>query len=61
MKPDGRNLPAIVLSIRNEEQEEQESAPHPKQRLWLKLQQEDGGDVPVCTGDLLRMHPGAEN
>ena len=61
MKPDGRNLPAIVFSIRNEEQEEQESAPHPKQRLWLKLQKEDGGDVPVCTGDLLRMHPGAEN
>ena len=50
-----------MKNLRNEEQEEQESAPHPKQRLWLKLQQEDGGDVPVCTGDLLRMHPGAEN
>lgn len=59
MKPDGRNLPAIVVSIRNEDQEEQESAPHPKQLLWLKLQQEDGTDVPVCAGDLLRMHPGA--
>ena len=59
MKPDGRNLPAIVMSIRNEDQEEQESAPHPKQLLWLKLQQEDGTDVPVCAGDLLRMHPGA--
>lgn len=37
MKPDGRNLPAQVLSIRNGDGEELESAPHPKQQLYLTL------------------------
>ncbi len=37
MKPDGRNLPVKVLSIRNEDGEEMESAPHPKQKLFLNL------------------------
>ncbi len=59
MKPDGRNLKVVVCSIQNEEGAEQESAPHPKQCLWLKLQPEDGTPAEIAAGDLLRYHPGA--
>ena len=41
MKPDGRNLEVVVKSICDEEGNEQESAPHPKQILWVDL----GADV----------------
>ncbi len=37
MKPDGRDLETIVEGIWSEEGEPQESAPHAKQRLWVKL------------------------
>ncbi len=37
MKPDGTNIDAKVLSIINEEGTEQESAPHPKQIIHVKL------------------------
>ncbi len=37
MKPDGSNVPVTVEAIYNEEGEAVESAPHPKQLLWLKL------------------------
>lgn len=37
MKPDGRNLSVTVRRIVNEEGEEQPSAPHPKQVLYLDL------------------------
>ncbi len=36
MKPDGRNIETAVISIRNEEGTEMESAPHPGQRLFVK-------------------------
>ena len=36
MKPDGRNIETAVNSIRNEEGEEMESAPHPGQKLFVK-------------------------
>ncbi|WP_130836397.1 peptidase U32 family protein [Lachnoclostridium sp. Marseille-P6806] len=52
MKPDGRDVPARVLALHTEEGEAVSSAPHPKQPLWLTL------DEPVQTGDLLRMTPG---
>ena len=39
MKPDGRNIFTEVLEIRNEDGELQESAPHSKQKLWIKLDQ----------------------
>ena len=48
MKPDGRNLTAVVREIRDEEGNPQESAPHPKQQLWVDL----GMDVEVY--DILR-------
>ncbi len=48
MKPDGRNLEAEVISIEDEEGNLQESAPHPKQVLWVKL----GADVQCF--DILR-------
>ena len=37
MKPDGRNISALVLGIYTEEGESQESAPHPKQILYIDL------------------------
>lgn len=37
MKPDGRNLAVHVLAIENEDKEAMESAPHPKQPLWIRL------------------------
>lgn len=39
MKPDGRNILAEVLSITDQEGVSQESAPHPRQRLWVRLSQ----------------------
>ena len=48
MKPNGENLEAKVLRIVNEEGEEQESAPHPKQVLFLDL------GVPMEQYDILR-------
>ena len=37
MKPDGRNVAAVVERILDEEGQEQESVPHPKQTLYVKL------------------------
>ncbi|MBQ8198460.1 MAG: U32 family peptidase [Lachnospiraceae bacterium] len=37
MKPDGRNVAVTVLSICNEDGQEQESAPHPQQKLTVTL------------------------
>ena len=37
MKPDGSNVQTTVLSIVNEEGREQESAPHPQQKLAVDL------------------------
>ena len=37
MKPDGRNLEVEVKAIYDEEGNAQESAPHPKQVLYLDL------------------------
>lgn len=46
MKPDGRNVVAKVLQIKNGDGEEMESAPHPKQELWLTLsEQAEVGDI----------------
>ena len=39
MKPDGRNILATVQKIINEDGEEQESAPHPKEILYVTLSQ----------------------
>ena len=39
MKPDGRNITVKVLQILTEDGEEQESAPHPKQILYVRLDQ----------------------
>lgn len=40
MKPDGRNIPVIVKRILDEDGNEMESAPHPKQVLYIDLGQE---------------------
>lgn len=39
MKPDGRNILSTVQKIINEDGEEQESAPHPKEILYVTLSQ----------------------
>jgi putative protease len=37
MKPDGRNVSVTVRAIQDEEGTAMESAPHPKQKLWVDL------------------------
>ena len=37
MKPDGRNIPVVVHRIVDEEGQEMQSAPHPKQVLYIEL------------------------
>lgn len=48
MKPDGRNVRATVISITDENGASQESAPHPKQVLYVKLSE------PAEVYDILR-------
>ena len=48
MKPDGQNLTVAVESITDEDGNAQESAPHPKQILWVKL------SADVSAYDILR-------
>ena len=40
MKPDGRNVEAEVVRIVNQDGEEQENAPHPKQILFVELSEQ---------------------
>jgi len=37
MKPNGDNVPVTVLAITDEDGNVQDSAPHPKQKLWVRL------------------------
>ena len=37
MKPNGDNVTVTVVAINDEEGNAQDSAPHPKQKLWVKL------------------------
>ena len=48
MKPNGENISAVVKSIRDEDGREQESAPHPKQVLYIDL------GIPLEQYDILR-------
>lgn len=48
MIPDGRNIPLIVEAIRDEKGEPMESAPHPQQKIFVKL------DAQLQVGWLLR-------
>ena len=43
MKPDGRNIPAVVHRIVDEEGQEIQSAPHPKQVLYIELAAAENG------------------
>ena len=49
MKPNGDNLPVVVWKILDEEGNEMESAPHPKQILYVEVK---GGTPEVY--DILR-------
>ncbi len=49
MKPDGRNIEAVVRRITDEKGREQESAPHPKQTLYVDL-----GSAQADVFDILR-------
>ena len=50
MKPDGTNVEVTVRSITDEEGNPMESAPHPKQKLWIDL------GVELDRYDILRRH-----
>ena len=50
MKPDGTNVEVTVKSIRDEDGNLMESAPHPKQKLWIDL------GVELSRYDILRRH-----
>ena len=50
MKPDGRNLELTVAGMEDEEGNAQDSAPHPKQVLWIDL----GMDADLEVYDSLR-------
>lgn len=56
MKPDGRNIRVTVRQITDEEGQEQESAPHPKQILYVGLK---GGAAEKY--DILRREETVEN
>lgn len=49
MKPDGRNIETKVLALYDETGQEAESAPHPRQVLYLHL------DAPAKENDILRV------
>ena len=56
MKPDGRNIPVRVQALFDEEMQPVESAPHPKQKLYLALTEtETGRCADVQQYDLLRV------
>ncbi len=51
MKPDGRNIPVKVVSIRDEEGNEQDSAPHARQKLFVMFDKKE-----ICKKyDILRV------
>ena len=50
MKPDGTNVEVTVRSITDEEGNPMESAPHPKQKLWIDL------GIELDRYDILRRH-----
>lgn len=54
MKPDGRNLTVTVRAIFDEEGREAESAPHPKQVLYLDLEGVSGKQDDLEKYDILR-------
>jgi putative protease len=46
MKPDGRDLKAVVLGMKNGQGEDVESCPHAKETIWLRLSREaEPGDI----------------
>lgn len=56
MKPDGSDVPVRVQALYDEEMQAVESAPHPKQKLYLELvETADGQPARVQQYDLLRV------
>ena len=53
MKPDGRDIETKVLGMVNADGEEVDSCPHPKEVIYLKL------DQPTEKYDILRIHTGS--
>lgn len=50
MKPDGTNIECSVIEIKDDEGNTMESAPHPKQKLWINL------GIKLDRYDILRRH-----
>lgn len=60
IKPDGRNVTVTVQGIYNGEMEPQDSAPHARQTLWVRLVPAGTGeDWNAAEGDILRAQSGA--
>lgn len=56
MKPDGRNIPVRVTAIRDEDGNEQESAPHACQVIHVDIESAlEGGECGIEVYDLLRV------
>lgn len=54
MKPSGENVAVTVARILDEDGNDMESAPHPKQKLWIALQREDKTFAQMDEFDILR-------
>ena len=52
VKTDGRDVPCKVITIKDKDGAEMESAPHPGEELHVRY---DAGDVKVEVGDILRL------
>lgn len=50
MKPDGTNIECSVIEIKDDDGNTMESAPHPKQKLWINL------GIKLDRYDILRRH-----
>lgn len=55
MKPDGQNVQVVVKAIYDDQGNDMESAPHPKQKLWIDL----GAEMDAY--DILRRKEAVEN
>ncbi len=54
MTPDGDNIPAVVISITDEDGKAMESAPHPKQKVYIELAGTDGRKPDIGSWSILR-------
>ena len=54
MEPDGANIAVTVSSITDENGNVMDSAPHPKQKVYFKLTDENGNQIRTGRYSILR-------